>query len=1138
VLTKGNPMNAVKSPVHRPGGLLAVAAAVAAAASLTAGAAMADAIQASHPAAPVHNPLTLVVQGGGAVATGKTVQIKVRVPAGARKINVRLQGHNVTTMLRGSGAVRTAVVPSRMLRPGRATVIVGGVAKNDKRLFNSDGFIVGRPTATLFTGAASVTQGKGTAALHLNLAKRPTTLRIKLNGKLVRLLRSPLAGPTVVGLAADDGLRFGANRIQIAAVQASTGRWARSTTAFRMSPRTPLVSAGPDVRVTAGAKVKLNAAATRATTMQVPLGYRWQIVSQPKGADAHLQGDTTTHPQIKTTHLGRYRIRLELIARHRGAHSAATAPALASDVTTIDAAAAAPPYGLAVTTLVPNADGSSRTTIQGVPINPDGTDDYVNTPAGAAQVIVLDRSTLAVVSETQVTDFTGSGLVAAISKVTANQIAIITGAKGCCSPMASIGPVNTTDGFTTVFEGQNWANPMASNAGNVTTGPNGAPGAVSGVLRKSITLAGAQVFTFAYPDAVSFDSYEPDLTTPGGFFMQLGPDRVRFMTPKSQGYPSGVTVLVLNPDLQTPTIGYYYVGLNGNATNDQAQLTNLANVISGTATKDPGSVLELQTIGSPKPDTAEWGVVGNALAQFGGTPSVWDELDGTGNYALVGRNVPTGVSYALHQTSSAEASAPLTKANTDPSDTTAGTLRGVLGRGPDSLPIVSASTTEPAQSTQAADGSTYLANPLGLAPVVEAAPQPWPLTGPGTTDALQWISQQLGLGNPNATGAGFCYQPTTWDLRAEYCNTNEAGSWGSSNLTQLNALTCPTTNTAFTAAQCGAVKAQLAQEFPDIGPAIAMFANLQVPFTNAQATTAIDFTNAASDVDSSLSVTPPSPTYGLQSFLGDFTGPLQDLSEPEDATGVTFAVGLFASALDMALASVTDDDGNPALDAFDSSKDQIGSDAAQRLEKGSQQMSLIEQMVLTDWTKLSTVAYNAKGIWSLNGWTGASQTTVVKAATKAWLFQTMIPLAYSQIQVSPKAGNTIAELNSYSCLYGGYPAEYARWPFQPGATPSFSGGPTGGRALPASAAFAPATGTNADGSIQTSYIWGLGNAVGSESLQTPTSSLTDQLFTSVAAGGVGLYPEQFYTWGWSNANRYPISQFAGHSDLDNAFDCG
>jgi hypothetical protein len=122
----------------------------------------------------------------------------------------------------------------------------------------------------------------------------------------------------------------------------------------------------------------------------------------------------------------------------------------------------------------------------------------------------------------------------------------------------------------------------------------------------------------------------------------------------------------------------------------------------------------------------------------------------------------------------------------------------------------------------------------------------------------------------------------------------------------------------------------------------------------------------------------------------------------------------------------------------------------------------------------------------------------------------------------------VAGLSASSCLYdGGNGIDYPRWPWIPGATPNFQGNPSGGTKLPACAAFAPLTGTLADGTPTSTFVWGLGNAVGKPSFQTPSADLIDPLFepigTTDANGrpGIGLHP---YSWGWVSSNRYQFSQ--------------
>ena len=391
---------------------------------------------------------------------------------------------------------------------------------------------------------------------------------------------------------------------------------------------------------------------------------------------------------------------------------------------------------------------------------------------------MLDRSTLGLDS-TSVVNPDVNSVITAVNKVTPDEIAIMTGAPGCCTwPNSDVGPIYRPNaGWTVIFAGGNYANPIAANDGNTvvpSSDPSvgAVPGAMSGVIRKSHTvgLQGAEVFTYASTEAVPFDTNVPG--NPGVFQMQLGTHFGWFPA------DTGIAVMSVDPDLTS--LGWrQWFPLTGDATADQNTLETLVGKLNFVATNRPGAMVMLRTNGKPKAHTTAWGDLGNALTALGGTSSVWDELDGTGDYALVGRS-GAGSTSALRESASAEASGPLQAGNMNTgAKATAGTLRGMIGRGPDAMGIIRASTSLPTEETKDVNGIPILANPFEMTAVAAAAPQPWPLSDAGSTAALRWISQQLELGDPSTTGAGYCYQPTTWDLRAEYCNAAESGSWSS-----------------------------------------------------------------------------------------------------------------------------------------------------------------------------------------------------------------------------------------------------------------------------------------------------------------------------------------------------------------------
>lgn len=1075
-----------------------------------------------------------------ALAVKPSLDVKVRVPVGASRVTLRVGGRDVSKALRGSGTTRTAAVNTKKLAPGRTALTLRGRA-GGKEFFAHEPVVIGRASASLLKVKPSVAVLRGHAELKLDFAARPSRLRITLNGKRVPVLRSLQPGSSIVSLTADDGLVYGANKVRVRVHDPATGAWDRDIVKFHVGTSKPLAAAGKDQRVTAGASVKLSAAKSRGTRAQEPFGYRWRIVSQPKGANATVKDPTSITPGVRTTKPGRYRIRLELTGRSRRARAAAVASVSASDTVTVDAAASVPPYGLTVNTIDwPQTDGApDNLSIAGLPINSDGS-DRANLVAGALTYVVLDRGTLAVdQAATTLSNPTQASLQSVLSGLTNKQLVIMSG-ESCCgtSDLSGLGPVKTSAPFSTIFVGDQPTAPIAYN-NNIRTSP--IVGGLSGVLRAAVSEDGTPGFTFVQTQSVTFDTKGP--SPDGGSSIHFDGDKNRWDYPSTG---SGVAIVTFQPYLAYNQTHDTLI-LTGNATTDQQNLEYYAKLLNTLHTNFPGLIVLVQTFGKPKATTAGWGEFGEALYGFGGTPALWDHLDGTGDYGLVG----VGRDYGnldnpadVRAVSAAEASQVASGGSaTSTAAPWSGSVRGVLGQGPDGFPIIKSQTSMP---VTVSDGQAY--GPSDLTTLADAAPQPWPLSDAAHTAALQWISQQLGpidpstnkpagLGDPNAAnGGGWCYQPAAWDVRAEFCNTNLT-EWASTYTDQLKALTC-TDGTGYTQAQCQDVVAELTTEFTAIPTVQKFISNLQAPFQDNQATLTSSFTSAADAVDTSLSVTPPNPDFQLQEMMDLMLGPLQDVDAPEGAEVFPLVMGLLNSAVDAGLNGVTMDNGNPARAAFDDSKDSIGADAALRLTQASTQMGLLYDVLVSDYTKLMTTGARAATVWSIDGLTSASATSVISSAAKQWLYRSMLPVAYTQIQVMPKAGATIDDINGISCLYGSYPAEYTRWPFVPGATPNLSGKRSGGTPLPPSAAYTPPFGTNDDGSYQwASNNWTMGNAIGAESFQQPAQSLTDSVFSPVSSGGIGLNQDEFFTWAWNPAQILQFSSLEKTTKLRSANSC-
>ena len=156
-------------------------------------------------------------------------------------------------------------------------------------------------------------------------------------------------------------------------------------------------------------------------------------------------------------------------------------------------------------------------------------------------------------------------------------------------------------------------------------------------------------------------------------------------------------------------------------------------------------------------------------------------------------------------------------------------------------------------------------------------------------------------------------------------------------------------------------------------------------------------------------------------------------------------------------------------------------------------MGLLEQMILTDWTKLSTTAPYAKTSGASNDWTGQRADQVVESGTRAWLYKTMVPIAYSQIAATPtKRQHRRWPDVDHLPRHGGD----ARYPMavDPGRHDGFHGGPSGGTKLPASAAFAPLTARTPTAALPARSCGAWATPRQRLGLQIPSADLTDSLF--------------------------------------------
>jgi hypothetical protein len=1105
-------------------------------------------------------PLRIVSPAPDGLVKGHRLEVKVKV--GPEVSHLRLSvGRRAGRVVQaaGPGGVRRGSVSVAGLPRGRAAITVSG-RRHGTSISLSRSVVLGRRSPGLLRHLSLPRHAAGALRMRLRLGGAVSTFQLTVDGRKAKLLHAPaeaaslkaavwlrrhghptggrradLVSSTTIPLSADDGLRPGRNRIVVLAYRAKTGRWARATRNVWMSRRTPLVAAGPDRSTFSGGTLRLDGGDSRPARPHERLRYRWRIVEQPQvpGSEprARLLDPHAVRPRLVTHRPGDYRVALRLdggAAVHRRPRTAARATASAvgatpaEDVVTLEATASIPAYGVHVNTDQPGENGSTRTTIEGEPINPDGTDDWIETPKGEISAIVLSRTTLEPEPvKTYPCDAGGAGfettLRTLLESVGTEQIEILAGNECMApggSPGGSLGYAST---FTSVVVN---GRTVAYNAGNEIGA--GGPGAVSGLLRE-VDVAGQEKFSFVYPEAVEFDTRfegpepksspvelgtlvaEPGSSTPKpDFYWTAG------AAWPEQHETSGVAIRALSPAFQTISGLSENLNVQGIGVGSEVQQLELVrNLLAKIAAQDVGGVLMLQTYGEPRPNgatpSAAWEAIGRELEHFGGTPAVWDELRGTetGNYALVGTVYAGGETSALRETSTAEASGPMEGAEfSGEAKKWVGTLRGVLGRGENGLPVLRAVGS---QST-GWDKEEEWVNPAGVIPLAEGTPESWPVTDKGEAyeNALTWISERLGpedlktheprgLGSPLSSEAdGQCYLPSHWDVRAAYCEIGESivNEWGGHFTEQLQKLRCPRDVAGFEKPECEEVVAQLEKEFADIASVHSLTNLLKRPFGEKGKLPA-EFTNIDATVEKE-SVHPPASTSGIEDISVNPKVLLDGVLTLLSSLPSNDPFGVIDGVLDMGFSLSDTKEDHPSDEPLIADKQQIGVEAAKRLEAAESGIGQLNRLLVTDWSKLRTTAADANSIWGSSEQAIENTEKKGEAGAIAWYYEKVMPAAYSQFRISPEEGPTLQGVRAFNC-------EYEREYISPKSWQPLKAAAQGG--------IFPVPAEN--------YVWVLGTT-NSENAAVPSEALMSHIFAPVASGGIGIYRGPFFNWAWES----------------------
>jgi hypothetical protein len=270
----------------------------------------------------------------------------VRTPVSLRSFSARLGGHDVTSRFRRTAPGRYVGVIrwADLVKPGQGSLEVVTVARSGGSGADARAFIFGR-LANGYSSALELPRSEYPpgAPITVRLPGAPILFSVRLDGRDVTdaFAQVPAANGTEYGgrLAADDGLRYGRNTLQIVAA-AADGSYVTFTRSLQVGESVVLAGAGPDVRTVAGAAVTLDGSSSHAHVSRT-LEYRWTFVQRPAHSRARLLDARSVRATLRPDLPGHYLMRLTVsVAGHRAA--------TASDVSEVTAELPALPIGAPV----------------------------------------------------------------------------------------------------------------------------------------------------------------------------------------------------------------------------------------------------------------------------------------------------------------------------------------------------------------------------------------------------------------------------------------------------------------------------------------------------------------------------------------------------------------------------------------------------------------------------------------------------------------------------------------------------------------------------------------------------------------------------------------------------------------------
>jgi hypothetical protein len=961
-----------------------------------------------------------------AVVTSRGLRVRLRVRRGAA-YRVWVDRREVTRRFTRRGSLRWATLRARHLVRGSHKLVVRALAGGGRWDFDAVRFVVARPGRGLVAGlSASVARGFGRGArgvlqARFRVARPLDGLRVTLNGRKVTRAFGQ-GGRRRATLGADEGLRFGQNRLRVLAWSAS-GRYQRRSASVVVSRRAPLAGAARVGLALAGRAVRLesHAAQAAASGAAAPrLVYRWRVIGAPRGSRARLRGATRRRPALIARRPGRYRVALTVAARTRqtravlaGSRTASGGVATTTDVAEVDVPPNLPPIGAPFDTAAPSPESQSGRSLTITGDARSGVRQVYAIPSRQQLVVMLDRVTLQPVGGTPATPETQADFAALAAQArtdTRNPVLVFE----VSANQSTVGRLDDTGPAPNVV-------PYMSNDGHELSSGSGSPGPAGG-------LAG-------YLQRDNNNLYTPVVRSKVLWHTQWGPSESsvsiggQTWSGRLPAGQSGFLVMAVDRYTLAPLAGYpkTYSGSDDNAMASMgADLTQL---------RSSDALRIIQAIGTPRPVTPHWNDPMNEIDSTGGSGQLFVGLDGS---QPTGRGGYYAAAFCNGCDPQPESSYPATKSPRS------GELSGTLQHDEQSRWAI---------GTAAGDELVdYSIQTLVNQPV-----QPWPYSQTAQQQAiLTAISKALGL---TTWGPSWCYDPgQSPDVRAAYCNPEI--DWGAKgNLLPAfdpNAGYC-TTDEASCRQDFDRIVAQLKLEFSWVAD-WKNLAHTDIPtmITNNSLGTLVDLQPIADTISHSIQVNPTGVNdFDVTKWFFFALDIASEIPLPEDAGA---GIGVVNSWLQMAAESTDTPDGAPNFsDDIRGTADRLALEFHDRTQAVTDEMARLSNIVLSDYGKLSVAGRNADGPWSFDGTTVP---TVLKLGARKWAWTRMLAETFGIWGFRPPPPDK--RINDLYCVPDG--SESQNW--QPFATQS-------------NAASFVSIAFNRDKSIFPTWWWTMGTGAGS-----------------------------------------------------------